>query len=327
MSSPQDRRLMAGETKQLIPGASVDFAIPRAADIDIHSILIRVNATINNTVAWGAQAIDYAQLLGSFQLIADGEVIQQGTGRYLALGQQYRSTLFTYNTAPAVAVGNQTLQHAYILDMSSVDCINPKDSILRTGLYSNLVLRITAPQVADLYSTVAPGAGTFTNLTASLSYRASQEYGQRSIPFIRTVTNLTGIDLSAAHGLPGLETKLSATGAGTWIKGLFIETYNASTRVYTGASVTNFAIGQQHDKWVDIPAADQVAWNSWDVETVPRSGTYLIDFTRVSEGPARLTDARDMSNIAEPRLWLANLIGANNVADVHVYGFKLARQP
>jgi len=321
----QDRKMIPGETKQLIPGSSVDFALPRAGDLDLHSLLLRVNATLTNTVAYSGTAQDYAQLLATFQVIADGEVIKQGTGRFLALGQNYRNTLFTYNLAPPAGVGTYSLQHQYMIDFSSVDCVLPKDSILRTGLYSNLVLRVFASQVGDLYP-VGVGVGSFTSLTASVSYRFSQEYEARTVPWISTCYSITGVDLSAAHGYPGTEVKLSATGRGTWIKGIFVETYNSQTRAYS-QSISNIAFGQIHDKWWDLNVSDMVGWNAWDSEVVNRTGTYLADLTRVSEGPARLVDARDMTDIAEPRLWLANSALANQVADIHVFGFKMARQP
>lgn len=321
----QDRKMIPGETKALIPGSSVDFAIPRAGDLDLHSLLIRVNANLNITTAFSGTAQDYAQLLATFQVIADGEVIKQGTGRFLALGQQYRNTLFTYNVAPAAAIGAYGIQHQYVIDFSSVDAVLPKDTILRTGLYSNLVLRVFAAQVTDLYP-VGAGAGTYTALTASVSYRYSQEYDARTVPWISTCYSITGVDLSAAHGYPGVEVKLSATGDGTWIKGIFVETYNSQTRAYS-QSLTNIAFGQIHDKWWDLPIPDMVGWNAWDSEVLNRTGTYLADLTRVSEGPARLVDSRSMLNIAEPRLWLANNAQASQVADIHVFGFKMARQP
>jgi hypothetical protein len=324
--SQQDRRMIPGETKALVPGGYVDFPITRAQDLDLHSILLQINATINVTTAYSGTAPDYAQLLSSFQVIADGDVLQNGTGRFLALGQQYRSTLFSYNGTPINTVGTQTLTHQYAIDFSSVDGLNPKDSILRTGVYGSLVLRVYAPQVGDLFP-VGAGAGTFTSLTGTLGYRFSQEYGARSIPFVRTLYSAQGTSLATAQGIPGVEVKLQASGAGTWLKGVFVEVYNSQTRAYLANTITNIAMGQIHDKWIDLPETLMRGWNAYDFETVPRVGQYLVDLIRVSEGMGRLTDARDLTGIAEPRVWLATAGGANIVCDIHAYGFKVARQP
>lgn len=330
----QDTLYREGNSQPFTDGNMVEIILDRGPDIDIKSVLLRLDVKEVVTTAFTAVSDVYysnANWIDRVDVMGGNTVLASYTGRAMAWGNFGRNTLgSTFNFLPTptntVTAGtNQTVY--YCIDFESIDTLRPKDTILHTFGYAQTSLRVYFNRKAALHPNGGTvGAGSFSG-TITPAYMHSKEYASdRVLPEFTRSCYTIETDLTTASSGTGTGFRLSEVGPNINIRGAWIEVYNPTTAVY--ATMANFPItrvvmGSNADRWADVSAQTLQAKAMLDYETVfGNQGGVWLDFMRNGETPARISNARNLADVSDPFIWIQNTALAGYKAKIHVMGYK-----
>jgi len=321
------RTYQEGVSSPLVAGRTVELEIPRDIAMHIEGCCVDVDGAVNVTTAFTpATGIRRFNQLSQIEVWADSRNLFTGPAYFFAIGQPGRTTLgIGQTTPPAATVGTNTFSGSYVIDFAAIDALVPKDSNIRSGNYARLVVKITASQVADMFSGATAGVGTFTSYNATISSQCILEERDKNgnvltLPsLLRTVTAQTQIDISAVA-----TEKEIILNPGPLFRGLFIAVYNGATGepIPTATpAITRFSVGQRNNRWLTRREVTVRNMQSFDYEGAIHPGCYCLDFLKQGEAPVRHTELIPTADVLDFRLWVNTAGIANAKMDVFQLGY------
>lgn len=330
----QDTIYREGNAQPFTDGGMVEIIMDRGADIDLKSVMLRLDVREVVTTAFTAAADSYysnSNWIDRVDVMGGNTVLTSYTGRALAWGNFGRNTLtssFAFLPTPTNTVTAGTNQVIYyMIDFESIDTIRPKDTILHTFGYAQTSLRVYFNRKSALHPNGGTvGAGSFSG-TITPAYVTSREYAaDRVLPEFTRSCYTIETDLSTASSGTGQAFRLSEVGPDVNIRGAWIEVYNPTTAVYATAAnfpITRVVMGSNSDRWADVSAQTLIAKASLDYETIfSNQGGIWLDFMRNGETPAKISNARNLSGVSDPYIWIQNTALAGYKAKIHIMGYK-----
>jgi hypothetical protein len=307
--------------------ATVD--LPRQYDYE--SIFMRINGTINVTVAviTSVRAENPCQVVSRAEVIADGKNnIASAPFWFFSLGNYTRDLIFNGARATTpisgVAVAAYVVEAIGVIDLMTVDGQRTKDSNFRTLGLSLFQLRLTFGAVTD--SVVVGGSTiTYTNMFVDVFTQELVEIAEANdpaptVPIMLRKVSYQEIALPTSNA--NQEIRLPA---GNLIKSVLLRTAGATTLDEPSTAMLNNAqLAAGVDVRVNLAGANLRAKNNADYGPFT-AGYYVMDVT--SKGPANinLTDLWDVSGAAEPKAILDVVGGANNKLQAVVTEYIPAR--
>ena len=311
---------LAGRKVATVPIVAGSFAtvdLPRGYDLE--SVFLRISASIVISVAsvTAIRAESPCQLVSRMDLIADGKTLLYSAPFWHAcLGNQARALTAqgARATTPQTAVTAATyaVEAIGVIDLSSIDCVRPKDSNFRTANLSLLQLRLQFGAAAD---TVVIGGATvaFTGTpvvevyTSELLEEVDPQTRQLPpIPFLKKVsyteTAFPSSNVNAEIRLP----------AGNLIRSVMLRVEGSPTAGEpTATLLQNMQLVSGADVRVNLTGPQLRAKNNADFGSV-QAGYYIADVAALGYPPYRLSELFDVTRQAEPKAIL-DITGGTNV--------------
>lgn len=291
-------------TIPFVEGASgIKVDLPRQYDLE--SIMIRISGTWTNAdAATSIYTEAPTQLISRVELVADGKnTIFSAPFWKLVTGnfgrpESVKGPADLRVPPSAIAAAAYTVEATGCLDLASVDCLRPKDSNFRTFGLNLWELKFAFGRAVDIAADVA--AATFVGTVEvwiEETVELPDESGKYSMPNFLRKTSFQQYDTTASNS--NMEVRLPA---GNLIRSVLIVTRAAGIPVST---VLNKATLQSGVDVRAVLSAAQIRRNmARDFGDLEQVGYYLLDFVKEGPSPGKLTNLWDVTQQAEPKLFL-----------------------
>jgi hypothetical protein len=294
-------------------GGFITQDLPRQYDYE--SVMLRINASLNVTVAaTSVRAEAPCQLVPRVDLTADGKnLLASAPFWYFCLAQGNRQSIESggRSTVPptSTAIATYAVEATGFIDLCTIDGERPKDSNFRTLGLSLLQLRFAFGQPGDPFvgGTVAfSGSPTVDVFTRELVELPDSKGNIPPIPFLRKVSYQ---ELAVPTSNSNQEVRIPA---GNLIRSVMLRTEGAVTAGEPTATMLNNSI---------LQSGIDVRWNMTGPQTRQSNagdfgqltgGYYIMDMIANGPPPYRLSELWDVRGAAEPKVFVDIVGGASN---------------
>lgn len=313
MSRPQYRVVRKIATVPVVQNGFATVDIPR--DYDLESLQVRLVGNVQVTTAGTAVRADApCQVIPRMELIADGKNNLFSAPFWFASIANYArplthsgSRVITPPTAASIAT--YPIEAIGYIDLASVDCVRPKDSVFRSAPLSIFQLRLSFGAANDLFTGAV--AATFSNLNVEILAQQMVELpdatGAIAAPGFVKKVSYQEIALVASNA--NQEIRLPA---GNLIKSVVMRTDGSVTAGEPSATVlNNVQLAAGVDVRFNLSGQQLRAKNNSEFGQFP-AGYYVADLTRDGAAPGMLSELWDVGRVNEPKL-IVDVVGGANV--------------
>ena len=294
--------------------ATVD--LPRGYDYETLFVRLTGGVQVTTLFAGGVRAEAPCQAISRLEVIADGRnTLHSAPMWFDTLGSYDRRALNNgarYTTPPSAAtVATYQVEALASIDFMLIDGVRAKDSNLVTQGYQLFQLRMTFGNPADLFGPGA-GVGVFNNLNAEVFSSELVEIpsadGTRSLPITAKKVSYQEIPVPSSN--VNQEVRLPA---GNLIKSVLVRTEGQAVAGEPSIAMLNtLNVFSGVDVRMRLSGGQVRMKNNQDYGYM-FPGYYVFDaMNNGTNDGARLTEAWDVTNQAEPKIAVDIVGGTNN---------------